>query len=143
MNKKNYQILLDTSFLLPFLGFKTDDIIINTLPKLRRYYLYYSDLSLLEALWKISKIVKKENLEIIIEGIRLIKKDLYHIRLDERAIEIAINLYMLGHKDLIDDLLYGIAISQDLMFLSIDRSLESFIKEHGYENVFIHPEEIE
>ena len=68
MNKKDYQILLDTSFLLPFLGFKTDDIIINTLPKLRRYYLYYSDLSLLEALWKISKIVKKENLEIIIKA---------------------------------------------------------------------------
>jgi hypothetical protein len=72
LNKKNYQLLLDTSFLQPFLGFKTDDIIINTLPKLRRHYLYYSDSSLLEALWKISKIIRKENLEIIIEGIKLI-----------------------------------------------------------------------
>ncbi len=63
MSKKRSQvnkILLDTSFLLPILGFKTSNKIMNSFKKLSNYELYYSDISVLEALWKIIKSIKRE-----------------------------------------------------------------------------------
>jgi electron transfer flavoprotein alpha/beta subunit len=72
---------------------------------------FYSELSILEAIWKIVKIIKKENLSTLKEGLNLIKRDLNIAEIDENAVEIAISLYIMGHRDLIDNLLYGIAIS--------------------------------
>jgi hypothetical protein len=44
------RILLDTSFTLPFLGFKTSEAVMKALPRLREHELYYSDLSATEVL---------------------------------------------------------------------------------------------
>jgi len=143
VNKRKFRVLLDTSFILPFLGFKTDEVVMKTLPKLRNYDLYYSDLSLLEALWKIVKVIKREDLGIVVEGLKLIKRDLSLLDIDERAVEVALTLYICGHKDLIDNLLYGIAVSKNTKFLTVDKTLKDFVKEQGYVDVFIHPEELE
>ena len=53
MSKKSYRnndkrLLLDTSFLLPILGFETSNVILKTFEKLGFYTLYYNELSLLE-----------------------------------------------------------------------------------------------
>ncbi|MCD6443630.1 PIN domain nuclease, partial [Candidatus Bathyarchaeota archaeon] len=53
------RLLLDTSFLLPVIGFETSNTVMRAFEKLRLYTLYYTDLSLLEASWKIVKVVKK------------------------------------------------------------------------------------
>jgi hypothetical protein len=51
----------------------------------------------------------------------------------------AIKLYMLGHRDLIDNILYGITATQeDMKFLTIDESLKAFIKSRNLRSdVFI------
>jgi hypothetical protein len=37
------------------MGFKTDEVVMNCVEKLREHEVYYSELSILEALWRITK----------------------------------------------------------------------------------------
>lgn len=141
MSKKSLRILLDTSFLLPFLGIDVGEPVTKTLQKLRGYELYYSELSLLEALWKIVKVVNIDKMSIVLEGLALIRRDLKLAPIDERATKIALELYRLGHRDLIDNLLYGITLSQNLKLLTIDEELISFVKSNDYPDTFISPNE--
>lgn len=50
MRERVIRILLDTSFLLPILGFKTNTVIMNVMDKSRKYDVYYSDLSIIVVL---------------------------------------------------------------------------------------------
>jgi predicted nucleic acid-binding protein len=142
VSRKDLKILLDTSFILPFLGFKTNEAVMRALPRLRGYELYYSDVSILEALWKIIKVVKREHVGIVLEGVRLVKRDLSYAKVDEKAVEIAVNMYIAGHRDLVDNILYGISLSQGVKFLTIDRELMDFVKKQGYPDTFIRLEEL-
>ncbi|MCC6015839.1 MAG: PIN domain-containing protein [Desulfurococcaceae archaeon] len=142
MSRKDLQILLDTSFILPFLGIDVGEVIAGVLHRLRDYELYYSELSLLEALWKIVKVVSFDKLDIVLEGLTLIRGDLRLAQVDEKAVRTALELYRLGHRDLIDNLLYGISLSQNLKFLTIDRELVSFVKSNNYPDTFISPIEL-
>lgn len=143
MSRKRLRILLDTSFLLPSLGFKTDREILDTIPCLINHEIHYSDLSLLEAMWKIIKHIKdREEINIILRGIDLLRRTFKYEELDERSIEIAFEMYAKGHRDLIDNLLYGISVSKQLSFLTIDRELLQFIKNKGFPNVLISPNDI-
>ncbi|MDM7275359.1 MAG: PIN domain nuclease [Thermoprotei archaeon] len=143
MSKKNLKILLDTSFLLPFLGFKTDDIVMNTLPILREYEIYYNDISILEALWKIAKTVGKEEVfTVVSRGVDSLKRTFKHADIDERAVAIALKMYVLGHRDMIDNILYGISVSREINLLTIDESLKMFIEGRGLRNTLIQPREL-
>jgi predicted nucleic acid-binding protein len=142
VSRKNSRILLDTSFILPFLGIDVGEVIAGVLHRLRDYELYYSELSLLEALWKIVKVVSFDKLDIVLEGLTLIRRDLRLAQVNEKAVKTALELYRLGHRDLIDNLLYGISLSQNLKFLTIDRELVSFVKSNNYPDTFISPIEL-
>jgi hypothetical protein len=96
VNKKNYKILLDTSFLPPFIGFKTDEVVMNCIEKLKEYEVYYSELSILEALWKITKKIRELSsgqnynnkniiVEAVINGVKLIKRDLNKAEITEKS----------------------------------------------------------
>jgi len=138
VNKKKLRILLDTSFLLPFIGFKTDVEIQEAIACLTRHEIYYSDLSLLEAMWKIAKIVKKdEDIELIVEGVKLLEKTLKHQKIDENSIEIALEMRLKGHEDLVDNMLYSLALSNNMVFLTMDKNLEEFVKNHGMKNTIL------
>jgi predicted nucleic-acid-binding protein len=131
------------------MGFKTDEVVMNCIEKLRDYEVYYSELSILEALWKITKKIRElssgqnynrnDIVEIVVNGIRAIRRDLNRAEIAEEAVKEAIKLYMLGHRDLIDNILYGIAATrEDMKFLTIDESLKAFIKSRNLRSdVFI------
>jgi len=149
MNKKNYQsnkgLLLDTSFLLPILGFETSTEIMKVFKKLGEYELYYNDLSILEALWKIVKKIKgtKEEIQRITEGIKAINDTMKHANINEKAVRNAIKMYQLGHRDLIDNLLYSTALYNKIKLLTIDIKLIQFIEKHNLpKHAIIAPEEI-
>ncbi|MCE4613471.1 MAG: PIN domain-containing protein [Desulfurococcales archaeon] len=138
MSKKGFQgednkLLLDTSFLLPILGFETSGRIMRAFRKLGRYELYYSDLSILEALWKILKVVRglDEEVSRIEEGVTAIKETMKHAPVDGEAVRSAIRMYMMGHRDMIDNLLLSIAASRGLKLLTVDEDLIDFAKRHG------------
>ncbi len=141
--KGSLKVLLDTSFLLPMVGFETDREIMDVIPLLRRCEVFYSDLSILELLWKIAKLVGSESeLEIVVRGIELVRRSFARVGIDEKAVEIAIKLYRAGHRDLVDNLLYGVSVSQGLRFLSIDRTLRRFVVENGFVDTFLSPREL-
>ena len=56
---------------------------------------------------------------------------------DEKAVKNAIYIYKLGHKDMIDNLLYSYALRRGYIFLSMDKLLKEFLKSKGYESAFI------
>ena len=140
------RLLLDTSFLLPIMGFKTLDTVMRAFEKLSLYTLYYSDISLLEASWKIVKAVKMSEEEVsrIVEGVRAIRTTMNNIQIDEESFKQAIKMYKLGHRDMVDNLLYSSAVLERLKLLTVDMELLNFIEEHGLprENI-ITPDELE
>ena len=58
------------------------------------------------------KVIKgtKEELSRIKEGITAIRETMKYAPINEEAIENTIRMYRLGHKDMIDNLLYSIAV---------------------------------
>ena len=94
------------------------------------YTLYYNDISILEALWKIVKVIKGERSEIkrILEGIIAIRNTMEYAPINEKAIENSISMYKLGHRDMIDNLLYSITLSEELILLIVDKELITFIE---------------
>ncbi len=144
-NSQNNKLLLDTSFLLPILGFETSKTIMDTFQKLDKYVLYYNDVSILEALWKIVKKINGSEEEImrIIEGIKAIRNTMNIIIINKESIKETISMYNLGHKDIVDNLLYSLAKANKLKLLTVDRELIKFIDKHKFqgENI-ITPEKI-
>ncbi len=135
MSKKNFQgnkILSDTSFLLPILGFETSSRIMEAFQKLGSYELYYyNDISILEALWKIVKVIKGLSGEIsrIVEGIIAVKETMKYAPIRGEMVKNAIRMYSLGHRDMVDNPLFSIAVSEKLRFLSVDENLVEFAEE--------------
>ncbi len=62
------------------------------------------------------------------EGIKAIKDTLQHVVIDEKAVQTAIHMYRLGHRDIIDNLLYSIALSKKLKLLTVDAELLEFVR---------------
>ena len=144
-NSSNSRVLLDTSFLLPVLGFETSKPVMEAFHRLHAHTLYYSDLSILEALWKIVKTIRglREEIDRIVEGVEAIRRTMEHAPVSGKAVEQAIKMYKLGHRDIIDNLLYSIAASGDMKLLTVDEELVRFIEEHSLPRKYIvTPEEI-
>lgn len=116
-NKKNtLRILLDTFFILPTLGIDVAKIVLDGLKKLSqiRVEIYYSRFSVLEPLWIAAKFIR--NLTFDIErftyGLKSIVQSGRYKCVNEtpETFVKALELYELGHKDLIDNILYANAI---------------------------------
>lgn len=145
-SRASSRVLLDTSFLLPVLGFETSDRVMRVFQKLGSYELYYSEISILEALWKIVKTVKgvEEELTRIEEGVVAIRESMKHAPINSEAVKNAIHMYKLGHKDMVDNLLYSIAMSNKLKLLTVDNELIEFLEKHDLTKEYIAaPEELE
>ena len=137
-------LLLDTSFLLPILGFETSEDVMGAFRELHGYTLYYSDISLLEASWKIVKVIHTdEEIRRVIEGVRAIRETMNLVPVNERALELAMKMYGLGHRDMIDNLLYSMAITGEMRLLTVDVELLRFVEEHGLpRGQIVTPEEL-
>ncbi|MCK4736425.1 MAG: PIN domain-containing protein, partial [Methanophagales archaeon] len=49
----------------------------------------------------------------------------------------ALKLRRAGHTDFLDCLLYAISLKEGLKFLSFDAELKKFVREKGFEDVFL------
>lgn len=106
--------------------------------------IYYLEASILEAMWKIAKLVPPDKVDRVREGIEAIV-DTYKLATpnSEAYIE-AYRLYHEGHRDYIDNLLYATSKKLGLILLTIDEEFIDFLKEKGHptDNI-IKPIEIE
>ncbi|MCD6513500.1 MAG: PIN domain-containing protein [Candidatus Odinarchaeota archaeon] len=152
------KVLLDTSFLLPIVGIRIKDIkdkdlrILEKLSNEKKVTFYASDIIWVEFVGIIHRLlrrVSKNNRDDIINTISMGLSSLEQsgyinwINISRREIEYALLLKEKGHKDVIDNLLYSIALLRGMYFLSIDTKFINFLKANNFKtNMFITPEEL-
>jgi PIN domain nuclease of toxin-antitoxin system len=143
-------ILLDTSFILPSLGIDTGERTRMGLQKLNDheddYILWYSHFSLLESTWVGKKLEVQGKLDryLFELGLRSIHRGgRYRMATAEPEVFMkALDLASLGHRDMIDNLLYSISRTHNLKFLTLDTNFVDFIKKRNLEETMILPEDL-
>jgi predicted nucleic acid-binding protein len=146
-SEATFKFLLDTSFILPTLGITVTGVnpeVIRFLanPKIE---VYYSRFSLLESLWVATKISESvfdgETFQL---GLRSITEGLRYKRVEEdsETFKEAFRLYRLGHKDMIDNILYASALSLDLRLLTLDDEFKKFALEKKLKNILVFPDDL-
>ena len=119
------RILLDTSFLLPTLGISISGATQEGIGILAEteMEIYYSRFSVLEALWVAARTVgdKAFEDESFGPGLRSIMEGGRYRRVDEdsEVFKEAFALFRLGHRDMIDNILYSTAARLRLLLLTI------------------------
>ena len=143
-------VLLDTSFLLPTLGYAVKEIEAKELESLRSASrsgtrLFCSHISFVEIFGKLAKSKSAVNKQAIEEGIRsLLESRTYGwVNPSAEALSTALSLRLKGHKDNIDNILYSIASTSNMRFLSLDSTLRIFLEKNGFdESVMITPSDL-
>ena len=150
MNNKQatLNVLLDTSFILPSLGIDVGKEVSEGLKGLVdiKAEIHYSHFSILESLWVAARLSTNATfdaesfslgLRSIIEGDRYMK-----VKEDSKTFNDALKLHMLGHKDMIDNILYANTTRLNIKLLTLDNELKNFIRERGLKNTLIAPDEL-
>lgn len=136
------KVLLDTSYFLPVFGIAVKGLEVGDLLAIRRHALqgtislYYASFMWLELLPKVYREARKRGVDvenIVEKAVKSILKADYlkPVDADEHALMTAYKMRCLGHRDMIDNLLYGIASSKDMILVTMDVTLVDFLKKHG------------
>lgn len=142
------RVLLDTSFILPSLGINVGEEVSKSLKGLAdiKAEIYYSNFSILESLWVAARLstgatfdreIFSTGLRSVIEGGRYKK-----VEEDSKTFNDALRLYMLGHKDMVDNILYASSSRLNLKLLTMDNELKGFIRERGLKDTLISPDQL-
>jgi len=137
-------VLLDSTYILPTFGIEVEGLTDEDIKNLREICImgkvkfYCSPVIWIEVLGKLYResIRKGINIENIINKATksLLESNFYTwIQPSPQAIELAFKLRSLGHKDNIDNLLYAISITNNMIFLTMDTELKNFLQEHNIE----------
>jgi len=142
------KVLFDTSYILPTLGISVGPAIERNIKLLTEVgvEIYYSRLSILESLWVAARTIQDGSFdpERYRLGLRSIIDGGGYKRVDEdsQIFTEALKLYSLGHKDMIDNMLYASAVHLNMRLVTRDRELEKFVLEKKLKNVLsIFPDE--
>ncbi|AIY90155.1 PIN domain-containing protein [Geoglobus acetivorans] len=105
---------------------------------LRDHELYYSDFSILECLWVVNSLKRKDkfDLDSFETGIKSIYECYAKAEIDAEIVFKAFEIYEMGHRDIIDCLLYSTALNNNMKFASLDNELRNFVKENNLKYVF-------
>jgi len=146
-NRKSTQtkpkILVDTTFLLPALGIGVEGEAEKAIPYFREFEVHYLEVGLLEAMWKIVKIVPQDKLGRVKLGIEAIRNTYSLLEPPPEAYIEAIRIYREGHKDYIDALYYTTAKNANIPLLTIDYAFMEFLGEHNYNvRIMLTPKEL-
>ncbi len=131
------RVLLDTSLLLPTLGIDVEGAD-EILKRLKNKELYYSDFSILECLWVVSSLKKKGKFDrdSFESGIKSIFEFYSRADVNAEIVLKAFEMYELGHKDMIDCLLYSTVLCNNMKFASLDKELRRFVKDNNLSYMF-------
>ncbi len=147
-NQSILRVLLDTSFILPTLGIDVGKEILVGLEKLSeiRAEIHYSRFSILEALWIAARLAKNKVLDVerFERGLRSILESNRYVEVPVKAevFSEALRLWVMGHKDIIDNILYATTIVFDLKLLTLDAELREFIHDKGLRDTLITPKDL-
>lgn len=139
------KVLLDTSFLLPSLGIEAGGEVADGLRGLHETEteVYCSRFSILESLWVVARLAKRTafDLDRFRVGLRSVLESGRYLQVEEstEVFTEAVRLSLVGHEDMIDNLLYASSRLLGLKLLTLDAELKSFIQGHGLEDTLITP----
>jgi len=143
------RVLLDTTFILPTLGVDAGRDISKALQRLdeTQVEIHYSRFSILESLWVAARTVSDQKLfqDRFELGLRSVLKSHRYAKVDEEPeifIE-SLKLYKLGHKDIVDNILYACSSYFDLKLLTVDKELRKFVRDNGLKDTLIFPDQLE
>lgn len=142
------RVLLDTSFVLPTLGIDSGGESLRGLERLAglEAEVYYSVFNILESLWIATRLARSGVLDVerFGDGLRSIIEGVRYLRVveDSEIFRGALKLYFLGHRDMIDNILYVTSIDLGIKMLTLDKELKEFIKEKVLKDTLIKPSEI-
>ncbi|MEM2897631.1 MAG: PIN domain-containing protein [Candidatus Bathyarchaeia archaeon] len=146
--KAGLRVLLDTSFILPSLGIDVGEEVLEGLKRIdnANAEIHYSCFSILESLWVAVRLLTNagfdaENFKL---GLRsIINGDRYsEVKENYETFYEAFKLYMLGHRDMIDNMLYASSIHLNLKLLTLDRELKEFVQQKKLRDTLIFPDQI-
>ena len=136
------KMLFDTTFLLPLFGIKVDVIDVDRLIALRESLrergigVAYPKLLIIELIAKIAKEASK------LGEMPLKVLDAFEALLSEVDVELvepsikhvatAIEMRIQGHKDVFDNILYAMALHENMRLLTEDKKLIDFLRDKGY-----------
>lgn len=146
--RSTLRILLDTTFILPTLGIDAGEQVLTGLKTLREMNaeIYFSRFSILECLWIIAGLIRNDRakLDRVYRGLGSVIRGGRYVMVEENdeVFKEALNMYALGHKDMIDNILYSTALIFELKFLTIDKTLRQFVRERGLTDVTVLPTEL-
>lgn len=96
--------------------------------------IHYSRYSILESLWVAARIVSDQRVfhgcfEL---GLRSLLKSHRYAKVDEEPETFipGLKLYKLGHKDIVDNLLYACSSYFDLKLLTVDKELRKLVRDN-------------
>ncbi|MCD6095295.1 MAG: hypothetical protein J7J99_01860 [Thermoprotei archaeon] len=150
------KILLDSTYILLSFGIKVKGISDDHIVRLREAYLqgqikfYCLTIVWIEIIGKVCK--ESERLGVDVHDIlrvaikSLLESGFYQwIAPNAEAVKLAFELRMLGHKDIIDNLLYATSITEDMVFLTMDEEFKEFLRRNGFntENIMNHEQLLE
>ena len=142
------RVLLDTSFILPSLGIDVGEEVSKGLKRLDdlKAEIYYSRFSILESLWVATRLATSTTFdrESFSLGLRsIIEAGRYRkVEEDSKTFNDALRLYMLGHKGMVDNILYTCSTHLNLKLLTLDDELKEFIHERGLKDALMSPDQI-
>jgi len=148
------KILVDTTYLLPVFGIEVDGLTDEDLLKIRelvlkaKIKLYCLSIIWIELIGKIYKAslehrVRLSNSELMYRIKSLFNPKYYKwINPSPKSILIAYKLRVMGHKDLIDNLLYATSITRKMYLMTMDKEFKRFLESRkiSTENVIDHKE---
>jgi len=132
------KLLLDTSYLLPFVGIEVLGVKEEICSEILKRELYYPSSLIPELSGVIIKEAKKNGLDEVPEEVInafntiVFGKDVHIILSEGIDLKIAYELIKLGWRDLFDALLYATAMRIEMQVLSLDKQFKGFLKDHGY-----------
>jgi len=142
------KVLLDTAFILPSLGIDVGEEVIKGLKRLAEIEaeIHCSRFSILETLWVAARLSRSANFnaETFELGLRSILESGRYVKVEEdsETFNKALRLYMMGHKDMIDNILYASSTQLNLKLLTLDAELKEFIHEKGLNDTLVYPNQI-
>ena len=143
--KGKHKILVDTTFLLPALGIEVEKEAMEVIKYFRGLNIYYTEFGLLEAMWKVIKLISPESTGVVELGLKAIENTYSMLKPSSEAFLKAWEIFLKGHKDFIDTLYYSTAVLTRIPFLTIDKEFIKFLTGKGYltEGIIYTPANIE
>ena len=142
------RVLLDTTFILPTLGIDVGEDVLTGLKALEGMdaEIYFSRFSILECLWIVMSLIRKDGAELdrVHRGLKSVMRGGRYMMVEENdeVFREALNMYALGHRDMIDNILYSTSLAFDLKLLTVDKTLREFVREKGLTDTTVLPTEL-